>query len=92
MDDSQFKALLEAAQVEKEGEWSVLTGEKTLTLHVSSGGVGLAVSKVVRLRVVAGLLQTENQQGDLFLVSIAEVFAGSIHGRGTKSRQAGFRA
>src|SRR5690606_23971616 len=41
MDDSQFKALLEAAQVEKEGEWSVLTGEKTLTLHVSSGGVGL---------------------------------------------------
>ena len=91
MDDSHLKALLDAANVEQEGEWSVAAEDRTLTFHVSSGGVGLNIAKVTRVRVAAGLLYAENMRGELFVLKLGEVFAGSVEGAKPHGRKAGFR-
>src|SRR5690606_10637201 len=40
MDDKHYRALLEAARVSQDGPWALMTEERTITLHVASGGVG----------------------------------------------------
>jgi hypothetical protein len=90
MDERHYRALLEAARVSTDGPWSLLTEDRTVTLHVSSGGVGLNIGKVVRLRLDGTLLQAENSQGELFVVTLEDVFAASIDGAKKAARKAGF--
>jgi|GEM_PF-1533931 len=90
MDDKHYRALLDAARVTLDGPWALLTEDRTVTLHVSSGGVGLNIGKVVRLRLDGTLLQAENSQGELFVVALEDVFAASIDGAKKAARKAGF--
>ncbi len=91
MNDSHLRALLDAAHAKPEGEWSVAAEDRTLTFHVASGGVGLNVAKVTRVKVESGLLYAENLRGELFVLSLAEAFAGSVEGGEAHGRKAGFR-
>lgn len=90
MDDKHYRALLEAARVSQDGPWAVMTEERTITLHVASGGVGLNISKVVRLRSEGLLLHAENAQGEVFVLSLGDVYAASIDGGKKAGRKAGF--
>jgi hypothetical protein len=90
MDESHLKALLDAANVEQEGDWSVAAEDRTLTLHAASGGVGLNIAKISRLRVTGGLLHAESVRGELFVLKLSEVFAGSVEGAKPHGRKAGF--
>lgn len=91
MNDLHLKALLDAAHVTQEDDWSVASEDRTLTFHVASGGVGLNIAKVTRVRVDSGLLFAENLRGELFVLSLSDVFAGSVEGGPTHGRKAGFR-
>lgn len=90
MDDKHYRAFLEAARVGQDGPWASLTEERTVTLHVASGGVGLNISKVVRLRSEGALLYAENSLGETFVLSLTDVFAASIDGGRKAGRKAGF--
>lgn len=92
MDDSHLKALLDAADVKQDGEWSVAADDRTFTFHVSSSsGVGLNIGKVSRVRAKGGLLFAETVRGELYVLSLGEVFAGSVEGAQDHGRKAGFQ-
>jgi hypothetical protein len=91
MDSDHLGALLSVAGTDKEGDWSVLKDERTLTLHSAQDGVGLNVGKLRRVRVEGPLLFAENAQGDTYVLQLSSVFAGSVDPPSKESRKAGFR-
>jgi hypothetical protein len=91
MDSDHLGALLNLAGTEKDGEWSVLKDERSLTLHAAEGGVALNVSKVRKVRTDGSLLFAENLRGDVFVLKLANVFAGSVDPPNKEARKAGFR-
>jgi len=90
MDDKHYRALLDAARVTHDGPWAVVMDERTITLHVASGGVGLNIGKIGRLRSEGALLYAENTLGETFVLSLTDVFAASIDGGKKAGRKAGF--
>lgn len=91
MDSDHLGSLLNLAGTEKDGEWSVLKDERSLTLHAAEAGVGLNVAKVRKVRTDGSLLFAENLQGDIFVLQLSSVFAGSVDPPNKESRKAGFR-
>ncbi len=91
MTNEHLSALLEAAGVETDGDWRVLPGERTLTLHAEKGGVGLNISKVTRLRLKGELVFAQNVREELTVLQLSDVFAGGVDGEAKTSRKAGFR-
>ncbi|HSC85732.1 MAG TPA: hypothetical protein VLC09_00595 [Polyangiaceae bacterium] len=91
MKNEHLSALLEAAGAENDGEYRVLPGERTLTLHIEKGGVGLNVAKVSRLRVQGELLFAQNAREELTVLYVADVFAIAMDGEAKTTRKAGFR-
>lgn len=91
MNSDHLGSLLNVAGTDKDGEWSVLKDDRTLTLHAAHSGVGLNVGKLRKLRVERGLLFAENVQGDVFVLELENVFAGSVDPASKELRKAGFR-
>ena len=91
MTNEHLTALLELAGAESEGDWRVLPGERTMTLHAASGGVGLNVSKVTRLKLQGALVVAQNVREEVTIVRLEDVFAGAVEGEAKVSRKAGFR-
>ena len=95
MTESMYTALLEKAEAKKDksGEAQLPEG-RTLTLYVAHDGCSISVSKLVALRLEQeGLIEARNNKGETFVLSIEDVFAGSISGggKGSAQRTAGFR-
>jgi len=90
MDDKHYRAVLEAAKVSHDGPWATVIDERTITLHLSSGGVGLNIGKIVRLRLEGSLLYAENALGEAYVLGLGDVFAASIEGGKKAGRKAGF--
>lgn len=91
MDAAHLSGLLEVAGTDKDGGWSVVKDDRTLTLHAARDGVGLNVTKVRKVRTAGDLIYAENAHGDTFVLPLGIVFAGSIDPPSKTSRQAGFR-
>jgi len=91
MNSDHLGALLNVAGTDKEGEWSVLKDERTLTLHAAEKGVSLNVSKIRKVRREGSLLIAENAHGDTYVLTQESIFAGSIDPASKESRKAGFR-
>jgi hypothetical protein len=91
MDSDHLGALLNLAGTEKEGEWSVLKDERSLTLHAAEACVGMNVSKIRKVRTEGSLLFAENLQGDIYVLLLSNVFAGSVDPPNKAARKAGFR-
>jgi hypothetical protein len=90
MNAEELDAALNLAQAGNEDDWRVLPEGKTLTLHVSSAGVGLAVSKVEAVRLSGTLVHARSARGDLYALVATDVFAFTIDGGETRGRKAGF--
>lgn len=91
MTSEHLSALLELAGATVEDGWSVLEGERTMTLHAAFQGVSLNVTRVQKVRVVGGLLHAMSARGELTVLSVADVFAGAVEGQSKAIRAAGFR-
>lgn len=90
MNSEELGAALKLVDAQIGDDWQDLPEGKTLTLHAASNGVGLSLSRVVALRLVAGQVQTRNMKGDLSAVAAADVFACTLDGGSSRSRKAGF--
>ena len=91
MTKEHLSTLLEAAAVETEGNWRVLPGERTLTLHLEKGGVGLNVSKISRVRLEGDLVFAQNAREELTMLFLTDVYAAAVDGEAKTARKAGFR-
>lgn len=91
MTSDHLSVLIELAGATTEDGWSVLGGERTMTLHAAYQGVALNVTRVQRLRVVGELLHAMSARGELTVLALSDVFAGAVEGQSKAVRAAGFR-
>ncbi|MEZ4442541.1 MAG: hypothetical protein R3B72_25835 [Polyangiaceae bacterium] len=93
MTEAMYRAILTKAGCEK-GKDGVMTlpENRTLTFHLSNDGAQLSVARVVALSLSDGVVTAEDHKGEVFLLSIEDIFAASISGEGNSggTRKAGF--
>lgn len=92
MENNHLTAVLKAAEATADGEWSILAEDRSLTLHAASGGVGLNITQIRRVRVDEAVLWAETVRGETFIVTLSDVFAAAVvDGAKKGERKAGFR-
>ncbi len=91
MDSEHLNALLSVAGTDKEGDWSVLKEERTLTLHAAEAGVPLNIAKIRKIRTKGKLVFAENVTGDVYVVKLTSLFSGLVDHSIKTTRTAGFR-
>jgi hypothetical protein len=92
MTKEHFSALLAAAEAETLADgWAKPSNERTVSLHASHNGASLTVAQLTELRIDGELVSARNAKGEQFLLSLGDIFAGSIGAAKETARQAGFR-
>ncbi len=91
MTEEHLTALLTAGEAKKDDKgWLGAADGRLFTFYVASGGAALTVGRVEAIRVDGKLLHARTNRGELYLVSLADVYAGAIEGATSTSRKAGF--
>lgn len=85
--------LCEASAADERG-FRELPQKTTLTLYLAKDSVGLTVANVEAVSLRGHHLQARTTKGDLYVLSIEDVFACNIEGRAQphRARRAGFAA
>jgi hypothetical protein len=91
MNSEHLTALLNIAGTDPEGSWAQVRDDRTLTLHAAQEGVPLNVGKIRKVMIEGPLLFAENLHGDVFVLTLSSVFAGSVDPPSKGGRKAGFR-
>ena len=92
MTEEHLAALLGAAEAKKDGSgWQKPAEGRLISLHVAANGTGLSVGKIEALRAEKGLLKARTVKGELYVLALADVFAGAVEAPPSEGRQAGFR-
>jgi hypothetical protein len=96
MTEEMLRTVLEAAEAkidkgDKDG-WATLAEGRSLTFYVAHNGVPLTVSKISAVRVAQGIVRAKSAKGQLFVLSLPDVFAAALDGAGESAavRKTGF--
>lgn len=94
MSPEHLHEILELCDASKPDErgFRELPQKASLTLYLSNGGVGLTVSEVEALASRGHHVQARTKKGDLYVLSLEDVFAINVEGRAQpkSARRAGF--
>ncbi len=91
MTNEHLSAILAEADAKVgSGGWSAMDGDRTLTLYVASGNASLNVSRVEAVRREGDLLFARSQRGEVFVLALEDVYAGSVEASKATARTAGF--
>jgi hypothetical protein len=92
MKKDHLTALLAVAEASAaEGGWTKLPEGKHMTLYAAFNGASLTVSRIESAKVEGELVHLRTQRGEVYLVALADVFAGAVEEpAGNKGRKAGF--
>jgi len=91
MTEEHLTALLAAADAKKDDQgWTTASDGRTWTLYVASGAATLTVNKVEAVRIERELLRARTSKGELFILSLRDLFAGAVDAPTSSNRKAGF--
>jgi hypothetical protein len=92
MTEEHFTAIVQTAEARKDAEgWFVAQEGRHLTLYVSSdGGSSLTVSKIEAVRLDSKLVKAKSVRGEIYVLSLEDVFAGAVEPQAQGGRRAGF--
>ena len=91
MTEEHLAALLAAVEAKKNDKgWSVASEGRSLTLYAAYNGASLTVSRVEALRSEQKLLYARTKKGEVFVLALADVYAGAAEESPAASRKAGF--
>ena len=91
MTNQHLAELLAAAEAEEDDDgWACAGQGRLITLHAASGGASLTVSRIEALRVDGGLVKARTVRGEMYLLALADVFAGAVETSASSARRAGF--
>jgi hypothetical protein len=91
MNLDHFAALIEASGAKKDTAGFFAPPEgKVLTLYVSSGSATLSVQRIEAVRQDQGLVHARTKKGEIFVLSLQDVFAGAVEETQGSTRKAGF--
>ena len=81
--------LVSAASADAEG-WQRPGEGRSMTLHLAHDGATLSISRICAIRSEGKLLYAKSVQGEQYVVSLEDVFAGSVEAPKDVARKAGF--
>jgi hypothetical protein len=91
MTPEHLSALLGVSNATTDAEgWQKPAEGRTLTLHLAHNGVQLSVSRIASVRVDKSFLYAKSTHGEEYVLSVEDIFAGSVEGLKDVSRKAGF--
>jgi len=90
MTSEQIASLLELAEASKTADAWLSLETHTLTLHAAFNGASLSLSRIQSLKLVGPLIYAKTSRGEIHVVRLEDVFAGSIEPSREKERKAGF--
>jgi hypothetical protein len=90
MTQEHLSALLTEAGAAKRAEGWVELGERHLTLYLAQQGTSLTVSRIEALKQQEGLLWARTVKHEVYVVSLADVYAGAVDSPMQGTRKAGF--
>lgn len=91
MTPEHLSALLQVAAVTTDSEgWQHPAEGRSLTLHLAHDGATLSVSRICALRSDGKLVYAKSTQGEQYVVSLEDLYAGSVEGPKEAGRKAGF--
>jgi hypothetical protein len=86
-----WAALIEASGAKKDEKGFFTPPEgKLITLYVASGSSTLSVQRIEAVRQEQGLVHARTKKGELFVLALADVYAGAVEETQGSSRKAGF--
>lgn len=91
MTDDHFAAFVAAAEAKKDaaGWWMAQDG-RHMTLYASFGGSSLTVARIEALRGEGQHVTARTVRGELYVLAVADLFAGQVEPETQGSRRAGF--
>lgn len=92
MTEEHFTAIVQTAEAKKDGQgWFVAQEGRHVTLYISSeGGSSLTVSKLEAIKLDGKLIRARSVRGEIFVLSLEDVFAGAVEAQAQAGRRAGF--
>lgn len=93
MSPEQVNEILKICEAtEGEGGFRDLPQRTTISLYLAKNGVGLTVRDIEAIAVRGLTLQARSNKGELYFVSLEDVFAANVDGRvkAKAERRAGF--
>ena len=87
-----WAALIEASGAKKDDKGFLALAEgKLLTLYIVSGASTLSVQRIEAVRQEQALVHARTKKGELFVLALADIFAGAVEEtQGSSQRKAGF--
>ncbi|HEX2881284.1 MAG TPA: hypothetical protein VHO25_17270 [Polyangiaceae bacterium] len=83
---------LKVAEAKQENGWSVLAEGRSLSLYVAKDGATLNITRIEAVAFEEPLLRARTTSGEVFVVTLSEVFAAAATGSVAKTKKAGFAA
>lgn len=91
MTEEHLTALLSMAEAKKDDKGFLRAGEgRNMSLYAATAGASLTVTKVEALKVEKQLLYARTVRGEVFVLALEDVFAGSVDQPLSSGRKAGF--
>jgi hypothetical protein len=91
MTPEHLSALLQVAAATTDSEgWQHPAEGRSITLHLAHDGASLTISRISGIRSDAKFIFAKSTQGEQYVVSVDDVFAGSVEGPKDIGRKAGF--
>jgi hypothetical protein len=91
MTSEHLSALLQAASATTDAEgWQHPADGRSITLHLAHDGASLAISRINSVRVSGTLVHAKSTQGETYVVSLDDLYVGSVEGPRDVARKAGF--
>jgi len=91
MTENHLCALLNAAQAKKDSDgWSKPADGRLISLHAAANGASLSVGRIEALKVEKGLVTARSVKGEVYVLALADIFAGAVEPPASEGRRAGF--
>ena len=91
MTEEHLAALLAAIEAKKNDKgWAVASEGRSLTLYAAFAGASLTVSRVEAIRIEQTLVHARTKKGEVYVLALADLYAGAAEESPTTTRKAGF--
>ncbi len=92
MTHDMLRTVLDTANAKEADGWQVPADGRLLSLYAAHDGVPLTVQKIEAVRLAHGLLHARNAKGEIFMLSLDDIFAVAFDATATSkaTRAAGF--
>jgi hypothetical protein len=91
MTQEHLAALLAAAEAKKDDKgWAKAKTGRLVTLYAAYNGASLTVGRIEALRSDGALVHARTVKDEVYVLQLADVFAGAVEAPPQSSRKAGF--